>query len=55
MKFTVRQLKEMVAEAWSVPLEQLEVTSSQRMEPDTKYRLPKGFSLTWPEQGIQQS
>ena len=54
MNFTVRQLKEMVAEAWSVPLEQLEVNSSQKMEPDTKYRLPKGFSLSWPERGIQQ-
>jgi hypothetical protein len=51
VKFTVKQLKEMVAEAWSVPVGQLEIKSPQKMEPHTQYRLPKGFSLVWPEQG----
>jgi len=51
VKFTVKQLKEMLAEAWSIPLEQLEVSSSQKMDPDAQYRLPRGFSLRWPERG----
>jgi hypothetical protein len=49
MKFTVKQLKEMLAESWSIPLEQLDVKSSQKMDLDTEYRLPKGFSLRWAE------
>jgi hypothetical protein len=53
-KFTVKQLKEMLAESWNIPLEQLEVNSSQKMDPDAEYRLPKGFSVRWPEQGSQK-
>jgi TIR domain len=49
MKFTVKQLKEMLSEAWSVPPAQLELKSSQKMDADTQYRLPKGFCLGWPE------
>jgi hypothetical protein len=51
VQFTVRQFKEILAEAWSVPIEQLEVNVSRKMDLDTKYRLPKGYSVTWPEQG----
>ena len=52
IKVTVTQLKEMLAEAWGIPLEQFEIKLSDSMDPDTEYRLPKGFSLRWPEQGI---
>jgi hypothetical protein len=48
-KFTVEQLKEMLAESWGIPLEQLDVNSSQKMDSDAEYRLPKGFNLRWPE------
>ncbi len=51
VKFTVKQLKETLAEAWSIPLEQLEISSSQKMDADVQYRLPQGFSLRWPERG----
>jgi hypothetical protein len=51
VKFTVKQLKETLAEAWSIPLEQLEVSSSQKMDADVQYRLPQGFNLRWPERG----
>jgi hypothetical protein len=51
MKFTVKQLKEVLAESWSIPIEQLAVSSSQRMNPNTQYRLPKGLNLKWPERG----
>jgi hypothetical protein len=54
VKFTIRQLKEQLAEAWSIPLEQLEINSSQKIDPDTEYRIPKGFSVRWPERGIPQ-
>ncbi len=51
MKFTLDQLKEILAESWSIPPEQLEVSSSQKMDPDMQYRLPKACSLRWPERG----
>lgn len=51
MKFTVEQLREMLAESWSIPLEQLEISSSQKLDPKTKYRLPNEFNIKWPERG----
>jgi TIR domain len=50
-KFTVKQFKELLCEAWSIPPEQLDIKFSHKMDSDTHYRLPKGFSLAWPEQG----
>jgi hypothetical protein len=52
IKFTVTQLKEMLAEVWGIPLDQFEIKISDKMDPDTEYRLPKSSTLQWPEQGI---
>jgi len=52
IKFTVKRLKEILAEAWGIPLDQFEIKFSDKMDPDTEYLLPKGFTLLWPEQGI---
>jgi hypothetical protein len=51
MKFTVKQLKEVLAESWSIPTEQIEVSSSQKMDPNMQYRLPRGLNFRWPERG----
>ncbi len=48
-KFTVIQLKETIAKSWGIPLNQLEINASQKMDPDTEYRLPKGFNIRWPK------
>lgn len=52
VKFTTERLKAKLAEAWSIPLEQLKITCDQKMGSGTEYRLPKGGSITWPEEGI---
>ena len=51
IKFTMKQMKEIIGEAWNIPLDQLRVTTSRKMDAGTHYRLPKGFTLRWPEQG----
>jgi site-specific recombinase XerD len=38
-----------LSEAWSIPGEQMKIKCEQRIEPKTEYRLPKGFSIRWPE------
>ncbi len=46
--FTIRELKENLAEAWSIPLAQLEIKSNQNVDSKIEYRLPKGISVRWP-------
>jgi hypothetical protein len=53
VKFTIERLKRRLAEAWSIPPEQLKITCEQKLDLGTEYRLPKGGSITWPEQGLQ--
>jgi len=53
VKFTIERLKRRLAEAWSIPPEQLKITCDQKLALGTEYRLPKGGSITWPEQGLQ--
>jgi hypothetical protein len=52
VKFTIDRLKERLAEAWSVPVDQLEIKCAQKLDSKTEYRLPKNCSITWPEQGL---
>jgi hypothetical protein len=54
MKFTLTQLKAMLTEAWSIPPDQLKVNCSGALDLDIEYRLPKGVSLRWPEEGIAE-
>jgi hypothetical protein len=48
INFTVQQLKASLAEAWSIPPEQLELHNSQHLEPGMEYRFPNGHYLVWP-------
>ncbi len=52
VKFTTERLKARLAEKWNIPPEQLKITCDQKISSDTEYRLPKGGSITWPEEGI---
>jgi hypothetical protein len=45
--FTVAELKEKLAAAWSIPLPQLQIVCTPEMDAKTEYRLPKGFSIRW--------
>jgi len=49
VKFTVERLKTRLAEAWSIPLGQMQIKCDQKLPPETEYRLPKGFHIGWPE------
>jgi hypothetical protein len=48
----MERLKERLADAWSIPPGQLQITCDQKMDARTEFRLPKGGSIAWPEQGI---
>jgi hypothetical protein len=52
VKFTVERLKLRLGEAWSIPVEQVKIVCDQKMDGKTEYRLPKGGSITWPDDGI---
>jgi hypothetical protein len=52
VKFTIERLTRRLAEAWSIPAEQVKITCDQKLDGRTEYRLPKGGSITWPEEGI---
>jgi hypothetical protein len=46
--FTAQGLKEILADAWSIPIDQLAVICTQGFDKGTKYRLPKGVNVRWP-------
>jgi hypothetical protein len=50
VQFTVGELKKALEEAWSIPPEQVQIHSSQKINEDLKYRLPQGFGLKWPDE-----
>ena len=52
VKFTTERLTRRLAEAWSIPPEQVKILCDQKLAGKTEYRLPKGGSITWPEEGI---
>lgn len=52
VKFTMDRLARRLAEAWSIPGEQVKIICDQKMDGKTEYRLPKGGSITWPDDGI---
>jgi len=54
VNFTITQLKEILGEALAIPRERLEVNLSPEMDQNAEYRLPKGFNLRWPKDGISQ-
>jgi hypothetical protein len=47
-KFTIRQLTARLSEKWSIPIAQIEINSSQGVDPETEYRLPKDYVIRWP-------
>jgi TIR domain len=51
-EFTIRELKVSLAEAWSIPLIQLEIKSNQNVDSKIEYRLPQGVSVRWPGPAI---
>ena len=46
--FTVKELCQRLAEEWSIPVSQINISCSQRLDPKTELRLPKGVSVRWP-------
>jgi hypothetical protein len=49
VNFTIEELKERLADAWSIPVDRITIRCSQVIEPESEYRLPKGTSIRWPE------
>ena len=52
VKFTAARLKERLSTAWNIPPGQLTIKCNPKMDDGTEYRLPKGYSIAWPEEGI---
>jgi hypothetical protein len=48
VNFTIAQLKRNLAEAWSIPLQQLQIVCSPKLDSKTEFRLPKGHNIRWP-------
>ena len=49
VSFTIEELKDWLADAWSIPTNQVTINCNQKIEPDSDYRLPKGVSIRWPK------
>lgn len=49
--FTIEQLKEQLAQSWSLPFQQVTVSCRPKIDPDTKLRLPDGKSVQLSEPG----
>lgn len=47
VSFTIEGLKEWLADAWSIPINQIIINCTQKIETDSEYRLPKGASICW--------
>ena len=48
VNFTLAKLKRMLAEAWSIPLTQIEIVCSPKLDPKAEFRLPEDHSIRWP-------
>jgi hypothetical protein len=46
--FTVKELRQQLAEEWGIPVEQLTMKCSPALDPKVKLRLPEGSSVVWP-------
>jgi hypothetical protein len=51
-KFTLEQLKGRVHDKWSVPLDQVEFSSRNSLDPRKEYRFPENHVITWPKKGL---
>lgn len=51
-KFTLKRLGQRLAEAWSIPSEQLKISCGQKVAGNTEFRLPKSYCIRWPENGV---
>ncbi len=49
ISFTIEELKEGLADKWSIPINQIIIKCSQQIEADCEYRLPKGVRIRWPK------
>ena len=49
VSFTGEELKEKLADAWRIPIDRITIKCSQKIEPETEYRLSKGTSILWPD------
>jgi len=49
VSFTIEELKDWLADAWSIPKNQVSINCNQKIETDSDYRLPKGVSIRWPK------
>lgn len=47
-KFTQDDLSQQMANEWGIPVAQLTIVCRPSMGPDTKLRLPDGYSIIWP-------
>jgi TIR domain len=46
--FTLKELKALLAEEWSIPLPLLTITADRKLEPKLELELPEGTSIRWP-------
>jgi hypothetical protein len=53
-KFTLDQLKGRLSEKWSIPLDQIEFSSSNSLDSRKEYRFPEHQVITWPEEGLPE-
>ena len=47
INFTLAELKQNLAEAWSIPLTRIEIVCSPKLDPKAELRLPKDHSIRW--------
>ncbi len=51
-KFTLEQLKDRLHEKWSIPLDQIEFSSGNSLDPRAEYRFPEHHVISWPKEGL---
>lgn len=51
-KFTLKRLGDRLAEVWSIPPAQVRIKCAQRGTDNAEFRLPKGYGIRWPENGL---
>ncbi len=47
--FTIDKLRRQLADDWNIPISQLSVNVSSKLEPSTELRLPKETCIRWPD------
>jgi hypothetical protein len=48
VNFTIEELKHRLAQAWSIPVDRIEIVSRPKMDVKAKFRLPKDYSIGLP-------